>query len=217
MPSRDPRIDAYIDKSAPFAQPILRHIREVVHEAAPDIEETMKWSFPHFTHEGLIICSMASFRAHCALGFWRGGEVLAGRDAPEEKAMGQFGRIGALDDLPPREELAAYVRKAVELRVNEAAEREAARKAGAKTASKPAAKRSTRPEIPMPEPMAAALAGHDAARANFDAFSPSARREYVEWIADAKTDATRERRIAQMLEWVAEGKPRNWKYMRGGT
>ncbi|HEY0970396.1 MAG TPA: YdeI/OmpD-associated family protein [Gemmatimonadales bacterium] len=214
MSSRDPRIDAYIEKSAPFAQPILRHIRQVVHEATPDIEETMKWSFPHFTHEGRIICSMASFKEHCALGFWRGGEVLKGKDAPEEKAMGQFGRIASLDDLPPREELAGYVRKAVELRASEAAAKKAGTKAGTKTAAKPAAKRSTRPEIPMPEAMTAALAGADAARTRFEAFSPSHRREYVEWIAEAKTDATRDRRIAQMLEWVAEGKPRNWKYMK---
>ena len=214
MSSRDPRIDAYIEKSAPFAQPILRHIREVVHEAVPAIEETTKWSMPHFTHGGLIICSMASFKEHCALGFWRGGEVLAGKDAPEQKAMGQFGRIGSLDDLPSRDELAGYVRKAVELREGEAAAKKATKKAGAKPAGPSAAKRSTRPELPIPEAMATALAGHDAARVNFEAFSPSARREYVEWIADAKTDATRDRRIAQMLEWVAEGKQRNWKYMK---
>lgn len=214
MSSRDPRIDAYIEKSAPFAQPILRHIRDVVHEACPTIEETVKWGMPHFTRAGRIVCHMASFKAHCALGFWHGREVVGERVSEEANAMGQFGRIGSLDDLPPRDEFLGYVRKAVKLRETEAAAKKTARKAGAKTASRAAAKRPTRPEIPMPQAMATALAGHDAARANFDAFSPSARREYVEWIAEAKTEATRDRRIAQMLEWVTEGKPRNWKYMK---
>ncbi len=212
MSSRDPRIDAYIEKSASFAQPILHHIREVVHEAAPDIEETVKWGMPHFTHEGRIICFMASFKAHCATGIWDSGGVLGDATTSDSKAMGQFGRITSLDDLPPRETFAGFVRKSVELRAKEAAGKRAPRKSRPGAAATPAPKPSTRAEPPMPEAMATALAGHDAARAHFDAFSPSARREYVEWIADAKTDATRDRRIAQMLEWVAEGKRRNWKY-----
>lgn len=201
MGSRDPRVDAYIEKSAPFAQPILRHLREVVHEACPGVEEAMKWSFPHFTYHGML-ASMASFKQHCAFSFWKGELVM--RDAGERaaEAMGHFGRITSVDDLPPRDVLIGYVRQAMAL--NETGVKAPSRtKTGAK-----------KPELEVPGDLAEALGRNAAAQATFDGFSPSHRREYVEWITEAKTDATRQKRLAQAVEWMAEGKSRHWKYAR---
>jgi uncharacterized protein YdeI (YjbR/CyaY-like superfamily) len=212
MPKTDPRIDAYIAKSADFARPILLHLRQVVHEACPEGEETMKWSFPHFTYGGKILASMASFKQHCAFGFWHGAEVV-GDDFQGEKAMGSLGRITSLKDLPAKRTLAGYVKK-----------QRALIDAGAKRGVKPvpagrgalAAREARRAPPAVPEELAAALAmrKHAKARATFDGFSPSHRREYVEWIAEAKRAETREKRVAQALEWLAEGKARNWKYER---
>lgn len=200
MPTLDPRVDAYVERSANFAQPILRHIREVVHAACPEVVETMKWSFPHFTHHG-ILCSMAAFREHCALGFWRGAQVLGEEGAANGEAMGQFGRITSLDDLPPPEVLAGYVREAA--RLNEE---------GAKTPV--GSGRREKGELVVPDYFLAALEGNPAARATFEGFSPSARREYVEWVSEAKGEETRRRRLETAVEWMAEGKPRNWKYLK---
>ena len=200
MPSHDERIDAYIDASADFAQPILAHLRAVVHEACPDVEETMKWSFPHFMYEGML-CSMASFKAHCAFGFWKGALVL-GDASKDAEGMGNLGRITSLKDLPPKKVLAGWIKAAMALN-------EQGIKAPVKR--KPAL---ARPAPRMPRELALALERNPKARATFDAFSPSARKEYVEWVAEAKTDATREKRIATTLEWLAEGKQRNWKYQK---
>lgn len=197
MGRRDPRVDAYIATSADFAQPILTHLRELVHATCPDVEETMKWSFPHFMYRGML-CSMASFKGHCALNFWKGALVLDGAGSCE--AMGQFGRIGSLADLPAETVLAGYVQKAMAL--NERGVKSPVR----------ASVRVARPERPVPPALAAALAKNAKARATFAGFPPSQRREYVDWISDAKTDATRERRVATAVEWLAEGKTRNWKY-----
>jgi uncharacterized protein YdeI (YjbR/CyaY-like superfamily) len=199
MASRDPRVDAYIAKSADFARPILTHLREVVHAACPDAEETMKWSFPHFQYKGLL-CSMAAFKEHCAFGFWKSSLVM-GEGTEAEKAMGQFGRISKLSDLPSKKVLTGYIKKAMEL--NEAGVK-------SPTRSKP---KAPRPELAVPDDLAAALRANPAARATFDKFSPSHRREYIEWITEAKTPATRSRRLQTAVEWMAEGKPRNWKYM----
>lgn len=200
MGTRDARVDAYVARSAPFAQPILAHLRELVHEVCPEVEETMKWSFPHFTHNG-ILCSMAAFKQHCALAFWRGAEVVGGAGETPGEAMGQFGRITALEDLPSREVLAGYLRKAVAL--NESG-----------GGGAPTPKRAPKPPLAVPDYLTAALAENERARAAFEGFSPSHRREYVEWITGAKGEATRSRRLATALEWMAEGKPRNWKYER---
>ena len=200
MGTRDPRIDAYIEKSADFAKPILTHLREVVHAACPDVEETMKWSMPHFMYRSSILCGMASFKGHATFGFWNGGQVVGenGGDA-RERAMGQFGRITSVKDLPPRKEIAGYVKEAMKLK-----------EAGVKRA---APSRTGRPrEVAVPAALAAALERNAEARAAFERFSPSHRREYSEWVAEAKTDATRERRVATTIEWVTEGKSRNWKY-----
>ena len=173
------------------------HLREVVHTACPAVEETIKWGFPHFIYQGLL-CSMAGFKQHCAFTLWKDSAILADVDTSGE-AMGQFGRITALSDLPPDTVLAGYLRKAMEL--NES---------GAK---QPGRSRSrTKPELAIPDYLVAALGENERARATWELFSPSHRREYVEWITEAEGDATRKRRLDTAVEWIAEGKPRNWKH-----
>jgi uncharacterized protein YdeI (YjbR/CyaY-like superfamily) len=206
MGTRDARVDAYIEKSAEFAQPILRAVREIVHEGCPETEETIKWGLPHFDYKGML-CSMAAFKEHCAFGFWKSRLVLADARAagevPEKESMGSFGRLTSLKDLPPKRKLIGYIRKAMEL--NDA-------KIKSPVRSKP---RPPRPALPVPEELTAALKKSKKAQATFAAFPPSHRREYIEWITEAKTDATRQRRIDTAIEWLTEGKSRNWKYQRG--
>jgi uncharacterized protein YdeI (YjbR/CyaY-like superfamily) len=197
MGNRDPRVDAYIRNAAPFARPVLAHLREVVHECCPDVVETLKWRSPSFEHEG-ILCGFAAFKAHCAFGFWK-HELVVGDDAKAREAMGSFGRITSLADLPPKAVLRRYIRKA--MRLNEE--------------GVTAPRRKTRPRKPvaMHPDLKRALARSRKAAATFEAFSPSHKREYVEWVAEAKRDETRARRIAQAVAWMAEGKPQNWKYL----
>lgn len=197
MGTRDPRVDQYIEKSAPFAKPILRHIRTTVHEACPAVDEAMKWSFPHFLCKGML-CSMAAFKAHAAFGFWKGSLVLGG--AAGADAMGQFGRLTKVSDLPSKRELAALIKKAAALNDD-----------GVKVERTP---RAPRKAPAMPAELAAALEVDKKAAAAFEAFSPSHRREYMEWIGEAKGDETRKKRVKTALAWLAAGKPRNWKYMR---
>lgn len=200
MSHRDPRIDAYIAKAEDFAKPILEHLRAVVHQACPEARETMKWSFCAFEYKG-ILCTMAAFKAHCAFGFW--DDAAVGGDA-KAGGMGHLGRITSLKDLPPKRVLAGYVKKAVELK-----------DAGSRPAWAAArAERARRPEPPLPDELAAALAATEnrKAREVWDAFPPSHRKEYIGWIAEAKRAETRSRRVAQALEWIADGKGRNWKY-----
>jgi uncharacterized protein YdeI (YjbR/CyaY-like superfamily) len=200
MGKRDPRVDAYIKNAAPFAQPILTEIRETVHASCPDVEETMKWRFPHFAYKGLL-CGMASFKAHATLGFWKGSLVTGGPRGVD--AMGHFGRLTRQSDLPSRRVLAGYVKKAAALNEQGVKVPRAAKKIAPKPLTVPAA-------------LTAALKKNRKAQAGFDAMAPSHKREYAEWIADAKADETRARRVAQALEWMAEGKSRNWKYERRG-
>jgi len=202
MSTRDPRIDAYIASSADFAKPILTHLREIVHAACPDVDETMKWSFPHFTYKGML-CSMASFKEHCAFNFWKGALVVGASngDGNGERAMGQFGRITAISDLPSKKTLTGYIKEA--MRLNEAGVK-------SPTRSKPKAKK----EVAVPDDLTKALRKNRKALATFEKFSPSHRREYIEWITEAKGEETRNRRLATAVEWIAEGKPRNWKYMK---
>lgn len=198
MGRRDARVDAYIAKSAGFARPILEHLREVVHEACPEAEETLKWGMPHFVHEG-ILCHMASFRAHCAFGFYK--SALLFDDTPKQKeAMGNMGRITSVADLPSRKALVRLVK--------------AARRLNVEGIPAPRARTAPKPPVEPPADLLAALASNAKARATFEGFPPSHRREYVEWIAEAKQEATRQRRLAQAIEWMAEGKSRNWKYER---
>jgi hypothetical protein len=193
--SQDPRIDTYIAKAAPFAKPILEHVRARVHAVAPEAEETLKWSMPSFTVDGKILVGMAAFKAHATVGFWRGQEL--GLEASHE-AMGQLGKLTSVDDLPPDDEFDAMIRKAAEL---------------AKTAPAPRKpKHEPKPAPGMHPDFAAALAKAPAAKATLDGFPPSAQRDYLEWIDEAKQDATRAKRIATAVEWLSEGKRRHWKY-----
>jgi uncharacterized protein YdeI (YjbR/CyaY-like superfamily) len=197
----DPRIDAYIQKSAEFARPILEHIRKLVHKACPDAEETVKWGMPFFMNNGAILCNMAAFKEHCAFGFWN-APLLKDPEGilqvKEKNAMGHLDRISSKKDLPADKILIAYLQEGAALNA-----------AGIK---KPAVKKAPKKELPVPEELTAAFKKNKKARDNFEGFSPSHRREYIEWIMEAKTDATREKRIATTVEWLTEGKSRMWKY-----
>jgi uncharacterized protein YdeI (YjbR/CyaY-like superfamily) len=191
----DPRIDAYIAKQADFARPILDHLRRLVHEAVPEAEETIKWGMPFFTLKGRPLANMAAFKAHAAFGLWQGRAVL-GEAGAHGEAMGQFGRLTSLADLPAAEELAAILRRAAE------------------APPKPRVRGAAKPELETPPDLRQALEANASAVAVFEAFPPSCRREYVEWVTEAKRPETRAKRIAQSVEWMAEGKRRNWKHER---
>ena len=177
MGTKDPKIDVYIAKSADFAKPILTHIRSFVHAVCPDVEETLKWGFPHFMHKG-ILCSMASFKQHCA-----------------------FGRITSLSDLPKDEVLIGYIKEAV--RLNDADIKVPAR-------TKPKARK----DLVIPDDLTSALKQNQKAMATFESFTYSHKKEYVDWITEAKGEETRKRRLATAIQWMAGGKPRNWKYIK---
>lgn len=198
---RDPRIDAYIRNAAPFAQPVLKHIRAVVHDACPDVEETMKWNTPSFEHHG-VMCGMAAFKAHCVIGFWKAD--LLGEMFPELTADGtslqRLGGITSIRDLPPKAKLARLVKAAAKLNED-----------GVKIARAP---RPAPKAVRAPADLLAALRNNAEARAGYDALSPSHKREYIEWITEARRDETRRHRVETAVEWMAEGKIRNWRYVR---
>jgi uncharacterized protein YdeI (YjbR/CyaY-like superfamily) len=194
--SRDPRIDAYIAKAAPFARPILEQVRARVHAVVPEVVETLKWSAPGFTLDGKILLMMASFKQHAALNFWRGQEIR-GSEASRD-AMGQFGKLTSVGDLPSDAQFDELIREAVRLAATAPAPR--------KTKHEPKPTPSIHPDF------AAALKANPKAKAALDGFPPSAQRDYFEWISEAKQDATRAKRIATAIEWLAEGKRRHWKY-----
>jgi uncharacterized protein YdeI (YjbR/CyaY-like superfamily) len=202
-PKTDPGVDAYIAESADFAQPILRHLRKLVHQACPAAEETIKWGMPMFTHHG-ILCRMAAFKAHCAFGFWRRDmtDLLGPDGAKAEQALGHLGRITHLADLPPDRAMVGYLRQAANL--NEAG-------------GPVRPKRKPKPELPVPAELAAALKKNAPAAKTFAGFSPSARRDTIEWITEAKRPETRQKRLAITLEWLAEGKARSRKYKQCQT
>ena len=195
--TRDPRIDAYIERAAPFARPILAHARALVHQACPQVEETIKWGMPTFVHAGGILCGMAAFKQHASFGFWKHALVV-GEGEPRD-GMGSYGKMLSLDDFPAKKIVLAHIRKAMKL--NEDGVKAPARR---KSAPKPP------PEAPAD--LVAALNKNKAAQAAYDAFPPGCKREYVEWIVEAKREETRAKRLAQAVEWMAEGKRRNWKY-----
>ena len=199
MGTRDPRIDAYIAKSADFAKPILNQIRETVHAACPDVEESIKWSMPAFTYHGPLM-NMAAFKAHATVGFWKGALVIGRSAGDDERAMGHLGRLTSVKDLPPKKELVALIRKAAKLNDD-----------GVKVEKK----KAPRPELPVPPELAAALAKNRKAQATFKAMPPSHQREYNEWVGEAKREETRAARVKQAIVWIAEGKSRNWKYQKG--
>ncbi len=193
---QDPRVDSYIERQAEFAKPILAHLRSAVHSACPGAEETMKWGMPHFTYKGGILAGMAAFKAHATFGFWR-GRLVVREDNEQQSAMGQFGRIASVADLPADAELAEMIRKAAAL---------------AEAGVKPPRNKTAKAPVEVPEDLRAALEADQAASATFESFSPSARRDYLDWIAEAKRPETRSKRLAEAVQWMAEGKKRNWKY-----
>ena len=199
MGSKDPRIDAYIAKSANFAKPILRHLRRIVHAGCPKVEETIKWQSPHFDYKG-VMCGMAAFKEHCAFGFWKEALIVERDQAAEKTGMGSFGCITSLADLPGEKRLIQYVKKAAALN-------EAGIKAPRRTQPK------KREPLEVPHYFSAALKKNAKARKTFEGFPPSKRREYLEWVTEAKREETRSERLATSIEWLAEGKPRHWKYM----
>lgn len=198
----DPRIDAYIRDAAPFARPILEHVRALVHRACPEAEETLKWSMPHFVTDGKILCSMAAFKQHCALGFWHQAmEKELGRHGLNAAgAMGSFGRITSRKDLPADATMIRLLKRAAEM--NASGE-----------PGRPRSQSKKPRELPVPADLAAGLKKNHAAAETFRHFSPSQRKEYIAWITEAKREETRQSRLATTLEWLAEGKPRNWKYL----
>ena len=202
----DPRIDAYIAKSKQFAQPILIHIRELVHKACPGVVESIKWSRPFFEYKGVILGNMSAFKEHCSFGFW-GEEISAVlRDARilQPNAMGSLGRITRIEDLPANKQMLSILRKAVAFIDSGQYTSPIAARHRVVKASTPAAE--------APPEFTRALKANRKASAAFAAFSPSCKKEYVEWIADAKRAETRDKRIAIAIEWISEGKQRNWKY-----
>lgn len=199
MASRDKRIDAYIENSAEFARPILEHLRAVVHEACPEVEETIKWGFPHFMYHGML-CGMASFKQHCTFGFWK-AKQMDGLSGNPGAAMGDFGCIRQVKDLPAKAVLKRLIKQAMAINDNPAP-----------ASAVPKPKRTPRPELVPPEAFLKALSKNRKAKATFENFSPSHRREYVEWILEAKREETAEKRIAASIEMLSEGKSRHWKY-----
>lgn len=202
MANTDPRIDAYIQGSADFARPILEHLRQLVHKACPGVVETIKWSRPFFEYQGGILCNISAFKQHCTVGFWNASllkDPAGVLHLKDKNAMGHFDRITSLKDLPGDKVLIALIKEAATL--NE------------QGVKKPApVKKAPKAPLPVPAALASALKKNKKAGEAFAAFPPSHQREYIEWVTEAKTEETRKRRIATTLEWLAEGKSRNWKY-----
>jgi uncharacterized protein YdeI (YjbR/CyaY-like superfamily) len=207
MGTKDSRVDAYIAKSAEFAKPILTHLREMIHKTCPTVEETMKWSFPHFMYKGIadriprVLCSMASFKQHCAFGFWYAAMNDASRASETGPAMGQYGRITAIGDLPKDKVLAQQIKDAVKVH-----------DAGVKPRT--VARSTEKRDLEIPDYFTSALKKNKKAKATFDQFSYSNKKEYVVWVEEAKTEETRKKRLETAIEWMAEGKSRNWKYIK---
>lgn len=199
------KIDAYIDKAADFAKPILTHLHKLVHKACPGVEETWKWSFPHFDYKGMM-CSMAAFKQHCSFNFWKASLLndpkgfLKERAAQGGEGMGNFGRIRSLKDLPPDGVIIDFIRQAKKLNDD-----------GVKLPQK---EKKPSAELTVPEYFTAELKRNKKALNVFEKFPTSHKKEYLQWITEAKTEATRNRRMHTAIEWMAEGKGRNWKYER---
>ena len=203
MPDTDPRVDVYIKKAAPFAQPILIKLRKLIFQACPDAVETIKWSFPNYEIYGSMLCNMAAFKEHCSFGFWKAALLKDSDDIlhlADKHAMGHFDKLVSLKDLPADRVLIAYLKEAALLNKN-----------GIKL-EKPIS--APKKDLSIPKPLADALKKNKKALAVFEAFSPSNKREYVEWIIEAKTEETRNKRLETTIQWLEEGKSRNWKYKK---
>ena len=202
MGKKDPRVDAYIANSPEFAKPILTYLRDLIHEGCPDVVETIKWSTPTFDYHGIML-GIAAFKQYCTLGFWKAPLLmLDGKPVSNEmeSGVGQFGKLTTIKDLPAKSKLLKLVRDAAKLN-----------QSGVTMDRKP---RAAAKPVKVPPELTRALHKNAKARAAFETFSPSHKREYAEWIAEAKTPETRQRRLDTAIEWIGEGKSRNWKYMR---
>lgn len=198
MPAKDKRVDDYLRASPPFALPILEHLRAVIHKACPDVAENIKWGMPSFEYKGLL-CGFAAFKRHCTFGFWKQELLDHPALSADSNTLSSFGRLASIDDLPSEDDLIAIIRQAMELN-------EKGIKAGKKA--------SPKPEIAVPEILADALKRNKKAAETFAKFPPSCKREYIDWINDAKTEPTRNKRLATTIEWLSEGKRKNWKYQK---
>lgn len=199
MAATDPRVDDYIAKAQPFAQPILKHLRKIVHKACPGVEEEIKWKFPHFSYKGMF-CGMAAFKAHCTFGFWKHQLLTEFLPSRDKDAHGQFGCIKSLKDLPNDATLQRLIKAAKKLNDDDV---------------KPAKRKVTPAKdrvVTVPPVFMKAIKANAKAKASFDAMPYSHKKEYVQWVTEAKTTPTRDRRIATAVEWMSEGKSRNWKY-----
>ena len=204
--NEDPRVDAYINRAKPFAQPILRHLRVLVHKGCPNVQETIKWSRPFFEYRGKILGNMSAFKEHCSFGFWGEeiGAILREAGVVQDGGMGSLGRITTVKDLPSDKALLGFIRASTGfIDRGEHTSPIAARHKVVK---------ARKAAVETPDELSAALKKNKKAASVFAAFSPSCKREYVEWIADAKRQETRDKRIATAIGWIAEGKQRNWKY-----
>ncbi len=199
MPKTDPRIDTYIAEAAPFAQPILQHLRMLIHRACPEVEESVKWGHPSFGYHGKILCGLSAFKAHLGFGFWhqKMEGVLAADGIKVAEGAGLLGRITSRDQLPSDAALLGYLKTAMTLLDSDAPTRP---------------ERKKKPELPTPPDLTAALKKSARAAAKWKEFSPSMRREYIEWITEAKREETRAQRVKTTIDWVGTGKKRNWKY-----
>jgi len=199
MGKKDPKIDAYIARSADFAKPILKHIRNLIHKGCPEVAEKIKWSFPNFEYKG-IFCNMAAFKAHCTFGFWQGALIKDNHGVlTSGEAMGHFGKITSLKDLPSDKIILDYIHQAVRLKDE-----------GIKNPKKTVKRLK---EVRVPSEILKIIRANKKAFSVLENFSNSNKKDYIEWIEEAKTETTREKRISTMMEWLQEGKPRNWKYM----
>jgi uncharacterized protein YdeI (YjbR/CyaY-like superfamily) len=203
MPEMDPRVDAYIEKAAPFAKPILIKFRKLIFQACPEAKEMIKWSFPNYEVYDSMLCNMAAFKEHCSFGFWK-ASLLKDPDGilhlAERNSMGHFDRLTSVKDIPADKIMIAYLREAALLNKNKI--------------KVPRPKTAPKKELAMPAPLAAALKKNKKASTFFESFSPSGKRDYMEWIIEAKTEETLKKRLATAIEWISEGKSRNWKYQK---
>jgi uncharacterized protein YdeI (YjbR/CyaY-like superfamily) len=199
MGKYDPRVDDYIAKSPAYAQPIMKHIRGLIHQAVPNIVEVIKWAHPHFEYKGPAF-SIGAFKEHLGLNFWKSKLM----DDPEglfkyDGSAGSMGKIKSLADLPEDDILMAYFMLAADL--NE----QGVKATTPKTAPE-------KKQLIIPDDLIAAFKNDTTAMQHFEQFNYSAKKEYVDWLAEAKTTETRQKRLKTIMEWVAEGKTRYWKY-----
>jgi len=195
MPKKDPRVDAYIKRAQPFARPILKHLRKIVHAGCPHCQESIKWQSPFFDYKGPV-CFIAAFKQHAVFGFWKGRLLFGGK---HKGAMGHFGRLTSIKDLPSKTKLIGYVRKAAE--INERGIKARRRKSDAER------------KLVVPPDLKSALVKNAKAKKTFENFNYTHKKEYVEWITGAKRDETRKKRLKTAIQWLIQGKPQNWRYM----